>query len=131
MTGLVVFAHGSRVEAANEGVRAVTAQVRSRSGLALAETAYLELGIPDLSGAINLLVARGADRIVVVPFFLTLGIHLQRDLPAIVADLRSRYPAVRIEVTEGLEGHPALADAVLSRVKDCINGGSRSEGETY
>lgn len=130
MTGLVVFAHGSRIEAANEGVRAVTAEVKNRGAFHLAETAYLELGVPDLPGAVDRLVHAGARRIVVVPFFLTLGVHLQRDLPALIAGLRSQYPQVRIEVTEGLEGHPALADAVLSRVKDCVDGGSRSESET-
>jgi sirohydrochlorin ferrochelatase len=65
----------------------------------------------------------------VVPFFLTLGIHMRRDLPAIVDDLRQIHSGVNIEVTPPLEGHPALAEIVLARAEESLHGGSRSAGE--
>ena len=116
-TAVVVFAHGSSVESANEGVRAMTAELARRGGFKLVETAFLELGQPDLPAAVDSLCARGANRIVVVPFFLTLGIHLRRDLPGIVEELRGIHHGVEFEITPPLEGHPALVDVMLGRAQ--------------
>ena len=115
MTGLIVFAHGSTVKEANQGVRALTAEVAKHSSFDLVETAFLDCAPPDLASAVASLVSRGATRIVVVPFFLTLGIHLQRDLPGIVERLRSLHAGVAIAITAPLEGHPALLRIVLER----------------
>ena len=47
-------------------------------------------------------------RILVVLSFLTLGIHLQRDLPAILAQLAQVRQNVEIRIAPPLDGHPAL-----------------------
>ena len=128
MNGLIVFAHGSSVQAANDAVRAVAEKIRQRGDYGIVEAAFLEEGVPDLPQAIKNLVESGARRIVVVPYFLVPGIHLTRDLPGIVDHLRGIYKSVRIEVTESLDGHPALLEAVLDRAGK-THGGSDSEGE--
>ena len=115
MTGLVIFAHGSSVAAANEAVIRVTGRMAVEGGYELVETAYLEMAQPDLREAVARLAARGADRIVVIPYFLTLGIHLKRDLPRIVEELAGVHEGVRIDVTEPLDGHPSLVGILLER----------------
>jgi sirohydrochlorin ferrochelatase len=117
MTGYVVFAHGSSVETANEAVRAVTAQLRERGGYEAVEAAFLEGGRPDLQGAIEALSARGVESVVVIPYFLTLGLHLQRDLPRLIRDIESTHPGLSIGVTPPLDGHPAMIDALLDRAQ--------------
>jgi sirohydrochlorin ferrochelatase len=117
MTGYVVFAHGSSVETANEAVRVVTAQLRERGGYGAVETAFLEGGRPDLQGAVESLAARGVEAVVVVPYFLTLGLHLQRDLPRLIKEIEGRHPGLSIDVTPPLDGHPAMIDALLDRAQ--------------
>ena len=117
MTGLVVFAHGSKVEAANEAVRAVSASLAA-NGDYIVETAFLELGEPDLPGAVRRLVARGAGRIIVIPYFLTLGRHVEQDLPRIVKEISREHVSLSIEVTPPLDGHPALLEALLDRARE-------------
>ena len=117
MTGYIVFAHGSSVESANEAVRAVTRQLRERAGYEAVETAFLEGGRPDLAGAIKELSARGVGKIVVIPYFLTRGLHLQRDLPRLINEIERGYPGLAIEVTPPLDGHPAMIDALLDRAQ--------------
>jgi sirohydrochlorin ferrochelatase len=115
MTGLVVFAHGSSVAAANDSVLRVTERMAAEGGYEMVEAAYLEMARPDLAEAVERLVVKGVTRIVVIPYFLTLGIHLRRDLPRIVDELAGRHAGVRIEVTEPLDGHPSLVGILLER----------------
>ncbi len=121
MTGIVVFAHGSRVESANEAVRDVARRMAEVEAFQV-EPAFLELGEPDLAGAVDRLVLRGAARIIVIPYFLTLGTHLQRDLPRLASQVALRYQNVEIQVTSPLDGHPALLQALLDRVSEASAG---------
>lgn len=116
--GIVVFAHGSSVESANEAVRTVAKRLAETGGFALVEPAFLEQGAPDLAGAVGRLVERGASRVLVIPYFLTLGIHLQRDLPRIVGEISRIHQGMEIRVTPPLDGHPAMVEALLDRARE-------------
>jgi sirohydrochlorin ferrochelatase len=118
-TGYVVFAHGSSVESANEAVRAAAAEMARRGGFEAVQAAFLEGGRPDLNGAIDAL-AGSVSRVVVVPYFLTLGLHLQRDLPRLIEAARRRYPDLHIEVTPPLDGHSGMVDALLDRAQEAV-----------
>ena len=115
MTALVVFAHGSPIESANEAVRSFCAEVARAGNFRLIAAAFLESGRPDLAGAVSSLVLEGATRVIVVPYFLTLGLHLQRDLPRIVDEIASSRHDLTLEIAPPLDGHPALVQIVLDR----------------
>lgn len=115
MTGIIVFAHGSRIESANEAVRAVAANLAKAGNFSHVEAAFLELGQPSLDGAVTALLSQGVTRILVIPYFLTLGMHLERDLPRLVGAIAQAHPGLEISVTPPLDGHPALLHALLDR----------------
>ncbi len=119
-TGIIVFAHGSSVGSANDAVGEVVKDVAREGGYALASPAFLELAHPDLPEAVAELSAQGATRVVIVPYFLTPGIHLKRDLPRLVADLRQRHPELIFDVTPPLDGHPALRQIILDRAQKAL-----------
>lgn len=134
MRGLILFAHGSSVEPANEAVRELAKSLALRSEYDSVQPAFLELASPNLADAVGSLVRSGHERIVVVPYFLVPGRHLTRDLPGIVEELRRIYPSVPIEITESLAGHALVADAVLDRARTnhprTNHGGGAAESTT-
>ena len=115
--GIVFFAHGSTVGSANQAVQAIAGQAAAQGPFPLYETAFLECAQPDLAAAVDTLRARGASKILVVPYFLTLGIHLQRDLPRMVREIEARHPGLEISVAPPLDGHPALSAILVERAK--------------
>lgn len=115
MTAYIVFAHGSSVESANDAVRAVAYEAARRGEWKLYETAFLGGGQPNLEEAAAKLTGDGATEIVVIPYFLTSGLHLERDLPVLIAEIRRTHPELSIHATAPLDGHPGLVDAVLDR----------------
>ena len=116
-TGFIVFGHGSRVESANQAVRDVAAELARFGDLPHVEPAFLELGQPDLAGAVKRLVSREVRKIVVLPYFLTLGTHLERDLPRLILDIALKYKDLDISSAPPLDGHPALTQILLDRAK--------------
>src|SRR5437016_3825072 len=68
-TAIVLFGHGSRVEDANEGVRTLARQIEAAGPYRHVRAAFLELGLPDLAGAVTEAVNAGFQRVIVIPFF--------------------------------------------------------------
>jgi sirohydrochlorin ferrochelatase len=121
ITGIIVFAHGSRVESANEAVRSVARDLVRASSCERVVAAFLELGQPDLETAATRMVATGIERLVIIPYFLTLGLHMERDLPPLVERISNNHNGLRVEVTPPLDGHPALVTILADRYQALIN----------
>ncbi len=117
MTGYIVFAHGSRIESANEAVRSVATDLARAGGFQAVEPAFLELGTPDLDGAVAKLKHQGATRIIVIPYFLTFGLHLYRDLTRLVREVSGKHTELDVTMTAPLDGHPALVQVLLDRAR--------------
>lgn len=123
---MIVFAHGSRVKAANEAVKRVADQAARQAGIPRYRTAFLELADPTLATAVAELAAEGVERVLVTPYFLTMGRHLVEDLPRLLEAARSEHPGLALEAAPPLDGHPALARILADRARAMIQ--SHSSG---
>jgi sirohydrochlorin ferrochelatase len=121
-TGILLFAHGSSVEEANRAVHGLARQIELQGPYGYVRAAFQERARPDLSEAVGQAVEAGRRRLIVIPYFLSMGVHLQRDLPNFIAALKQKYPEVRIEVGQPLEGHPLMASIILGRIEEVIRG---------
>jgi sirohydrochlorin ferrochelatase len=119
MTGVLLFAHGSPVEAANRGVEELAQRVEAAGPYGYVRAAFLEGAQPDLVAAVGAAAEAGAER-VVVPYFLTEGLHLRRDLPKLVAAAKEKWPQVEVAVGQSLEGHPLMPSLILGRVQEVL-----------
>lgn len=117
-TGIIVFAHGSRIESANEAVRSVAADLSRAVGHPHVLAAFLELGEPALPTAAGRLAQAGIGRIVILPYFLTLGLHMERDLPRIAEEIQRSYPGVEVVVAAPLDGHASLVGILADRLRE-------------
>lgn len=118
-TAIILFAHGSGVPEANRQVASVAEEISRRSGCAAA-SAFLEIAQPDFAAAVTRLVQAGACRIVVVPYFLTMGVHVGQDLPRLIEAQRDRFPEVEFLLGQPLEGSPGLPALILDRVREAL-----------
>lgn len=118
LPAIVLLAHGSPRAAWQRGVERVARQLALPGQFTGA--CYLPPVQPGLGDVVAAAVAAGARRLVVVPYFLAAGLHVTRDLPALVAAQRICWPRLRIDVAPCLDGHPALRTAVLARVDEAL-----------
>jgi sirohydrochlorin ferrochelatase len=79
-TALLLIAHGSRHGEANADLYHVVAAARGWGRYAIVEGCFLELAEPDIEQGAARCVAQGAERVVLLPYFLSAGVHVRRDL---------------------------------------------------
>ncbi len=114
-TALLLIAHGSRQDEANADLYHVVAEMRRRGGYDLVEAAFLELAGPDIETTAARCAGQGAGRVVLLPYFLSAGVHVRRDLAEIRARLADRYVQVQFHLAEPLGRHPLLFEVVADR----------------
>lgn len=120
MIGILLFAHGSPVEEATRGVHDLAQSIAAAGSFPYVRAAFLDGGKPDLPGGVMEATEAGVDRLIIIPYFLTVGLHLRRDLPKLIAAARDRYPHLEITVGQSLEGHPLMPSIVLSRANEAL-----------
>jgi sirohydrochlorin ferrochelatase len=123
MTALLLIAHGSRHDPANDDLRRMAADLAARGDYPIVEAAFLELAEPDISAGAAACVTRGADRVLMIPYFLSAGVHLVRDLTAARDDLIARHTGVEFVLGRPLGPHPLLQDLILHRVREVEQSG--------
>ena len=123
---LLLIAHGSRQEEANADLCLLAEALRRRGGYAVVEVSYLELAEPAVPDGAAACVAQGARRVVLLPYFLSAGVHVRRDLAERRDRLAARFPDVDFRLAEPLGRHSLLLDVVADRVREALGpGGSR------
>ena len=117
-TALLLIAHGSRQAEANADLHALTEQIRALGQYAIVEASFLELAAPAIDVAGRRCVEKGAQRVILLPYFLSAGIHVQRDLQAHCESLAAEFADVTFVLAEPLGRHPLLCEVVLQRAKE-------------
>ncbi|QTD47364.1 CbiX/SirB N-terminal domain-containing protein [Ottowia testudinis] len=107
-----MFAHGSRDPAWRAPIEAVATRMRELAPGTLVACAYLEYTEPGLADAVAALRAQGAGTITVWPMFLGTGRHARDDLPRLLTELRTQYPAVTFELRAAIAEHPDVLQAM-------------------
>ncbi len=115
-TAILMIAHGSRVPAANADLRRLAEQVAAQRPADLIECAYLELAEPTIPAGLEACVQRGATRVLMLPYFLSAGAHVQRDLEEHRQVFSQKYPDLEFRCCPPLGPHPLLVEIVLDRL---------------
>jgi sirohydrochlorin ferrochelatase len=116
-TGLLLIAHGSRHAEANADLLHVAQEMRATGEFAVVGAAFLELAEPTIDEGAGACVAYGAERVVLLPYFLSAGVHVQRDLTAMRSRLAARFPHVEFCLAEPFGRHPGILEVVRDRAK--------------
>jgi sirohydrochlorin ferrochelatase len=116
---LLLIAHGSRQPEANADLVYVVEQLRRR-GRKVVEASYLELANPNIDEGGARCVIAGAKCVVLLPYFLSAGVHVLRDLTAARDRLAARFPGVEFRLAEPLGRHPLLLDVVTDRAREAV-----------
>ena len=122
--GLLLFAHGARDPNWAVPFDDVARRVRLAQPTWPVELAFLEFMSPDLRFAGERLAQAGCEQVDVVPLFLGAGGHVRKDLPLLLDELRTLYPAVQWELRRAIGEIDsvigAMAQAAVASVQTLV-----------
>ncbi|HEV3136874.1 MAG TPA: CbiX/SirB N-terminal domain-containing protein [Pirellulales bacterium] len=121
-TGLIIICHGSPLDAANEGFVALVGRIAAKLGVGNVLPAFFALLRPNIPDQIADLASRGVTRILLMPYFLFQGKHVNIDIPAILAECHEWFPGVTLEMLPTLENDPAVEAVVVERLIPLVVG---------
>lgn len=119
-TGIIIVDHGSRREASNHMLEHFVAEFAQGCPYDIVEPAHMELASPSISDAFDRCVERGANQIIVCPYFLLPGKHWHEDIPSLTEEAAQRHPGIGYMVTSPIGLHPMMGQVIQSRIEDCI-----------
>ena len=127
--GIIIVDHGSRRSQSNQLLEEVAALFARRFAQTfdIVEPAHMELAEPSIATAFHRCVERGADRVIVCPFFLGPGKHWTTDIPRLSAHAAANHPGTRYHVTMPLGIDDLIVDLLNKRVSHCVDHGFACE----
>ncbi len=115
---ILLIAHGSRRQEANQELVELAQRLKQHQPYPIIEPSYLELAEPDIVAGGSACVSRGAGCVLMVPYFLSAGMHIRRDLTEARDTLRQQFPDVEFHLGPPLGPHPLLDELVCRRISD-------------
>ena len=118
--GIILVDHGSRLAASNQLIAAVAKAFQQRFATAfdIVEPAHMELAEPSIATAFTRCVSRGANEVVVLPYFLGPGKHWTTDIPALTAAAATNHPGVSFQVAPTLGLDDLILDLLFKRLQE-------------
>ena len=114
---VLLIAHGSRRAQANAELVTMAERIRTAGGFDIVEPSYLELAEPSIPDGARRCIARGAQHVRMLPFFLSAGNHVTNDLERFRGELAAEFPSVEFTLCEPLGLHPLMTEIVLDRLQ--------------
>jgi len=113
---ILLLGHGSKAPEANETLRKVAASVKEAGGYGAVLPAFLQMANPDFQEGVDELVSQGFNEIILMPYFLYMGLHVTQDLPEEMDKALARYPALTLTFAKNLGYHDKLVDITVERI---------------
>src|SRR5256885_13914643 len=124
-TAIIIVDHGSRREESNLMLEELASLFAKRFAqlYEIVEPAHMEIAEPSIATAYDRCVKRGAQRVVVCPFFLGPGKHWTQDIPRLTAEAADAHPGTRYHVAQTLGIDDLILDLLDKRASHCVDHG--------
>jgi len=117
-TAVILVDHGSRRKESNELLLEVVEAYRQHADWQIVEPAHMELAEPSIATAFARCVERGAELVIVFPYFLGPGRHWKHDIPALAAEAAQACGDVDFRVTAPLGLHKFMLQVIDQRIAE-------------
>ncbi len=117
---IVLIAHGSRNAEANADATYFAEQLLRAGVASPVIAAYLELTEPTIPQAVETVIANEPEVVVLLPYFLSAGVHVRRDLADMCVQFRERHPRTIFHLAEPIGRHHLMATILTDRLRESL-----------
>ena len=120
MNILLLVAHGSRREESNLEVVSLSKKMEKFNSNPFDKVmpAFLEFASPSIPEAIEKCNEMGANSVTVLPYFLSAGVHVDRDIPSEVENASQDFPNLNITIANYFGSREEIAEILMKTALD-------------
>ncbi len=115
---IILMGHGSRVPGAGKRMEEVAHQLKRSHAYPWVEVCFVSRLGPHFSEVFERCVKEGAQKVLVIPYFLHEGLHLLLDIPEMMQEEAKKFPHVKLILGKGLGFDERLVDLVRQRIEE-------------
>lgn len=120
-TAIVLMGRGSSDSDANGDLYKMARQLWERTGVFTVEVCFTGITFPRLPDGIQRAISLGAQRVVVVPYFLFTGVLIKR-MQGVLQDVKSTHKNLPMSMAGYFGVHQRLIEIVLERREEALHG---------
>ena len=115
MKQLLIAAHGSRRASSNDELKLLVEKVTANLGVSFdgVEVAFLEFASPSIERALADFFNGQTTEVVVLPYFLSAGNHVVKDIPLEIQKVLDQWPDKKITVLPHIGALDAMAGVIV------------------
>ncbi|MFH0789769.1 MAG: CbiX/SirB N-terminal domain-containing protein [Pseudomonadota bacterium] len=114
---IILLGHGSRVPDAARNMKKTAERLKEKHGYAMVKICFMSRLGPHFPKVFEYCVSMGAAKVLVIPYFLHMGLHLLLDIPKMMQQEGQKYPQVELVLGKGLGYDELLVDLVHSCIQ--------------
>lgn len=118
--GILIIAHGSRAKETISAMDTIFDYVSSLLPDIIMQQAYMEFCDVNLEKGLDILVDKGVNDIVVVPYFLFEGIHIRKDIPEEIKKYTETRKGIKISMGKVLGSDKRIGDVLADRIRQAL-----------
>mgnify|MGYP000409723100 FL=1 len=117
---LLLVAHGSRRQESNLEIKSLSEKISKFESKEFDKvmSAFLELASPSIPEAIKKCSEIGATKVTILPYFLSAGVHITRDIPNEITEASEGSPGLEIKVANYFGSRDEIAELLLKTALD-------------
>jgi sirohydrochlorin ferrochelatase len=117
LEAIILLGHGSRVPDAGKDMEEVAQRLKEKYGHPLVEVCFMSRLGPHFPEIFEKCVRLGATKVLVIPYFLHVGLHLILDIPEMMQEESKKFPEVELILGKRLGFDEILVDLVESSIR--------------
>ncbi len=118
MKAIILLGHGSRVPGAGKDMERAVAILKEKYNLEMVISCNMSRLGPHFPETLEECVKEGAEEVVVIPYFLNMGLHIRLDIPEMMQEEAKKYPDVKLVYGKQLGFDDIFADILHKRIEE-------------
>ncbi|ETR72626.1 MAG: Sirohydrochlorin cobaltochelatase [Candidatus Magnetoglobus multicellularis str. Araruama] len=121
MKAVILLGHGSRVPGAGKDMGNVAQILKEKYTLDMVKTCHMSRLGPHFPETLAACVSEGANEVIVIPYFLNMGLHIRLDIPEMMQAEAEKYPDIKIIYGKHLGYDDSFADIIKKELTNLLN----------
>lgn len=117
MRAIILLGHGSRVPGAGKDMERAVELLKSKYNHEMVVSCNMSRLGPHFPETLEKCISEGAKEIIVIPYFLNMGVHIRLDIPEMMQKEAAKYSDIKLIYGKQLGFDDVFADILHKRIE--------------